>query len=171
MEVIMFLKKSLSAALVAMFLLSGVAFADQPSRQGTDWGAVQSVAPGQKIVVETRDGKKSEGRLRAVSDTSVTIDRSNRAVEFDRANISKVHRKVSKSVGKSTTKAALVGAGIGFGAGAGVALAAGQYEDLETGALIGILGGICAAIGAGVGAAFGAAFGSGSRKELIYQSK
>jgi hypothetical protein len=121
--------------------------------------------------VKLKDGKKIEGRLRAASDTTLTLDRGNRTSDLDRNTIARVHRYVPNSVGKSIGKSTAIGAGVGFGAGAGVGLAAGQYEDIEAATLVGILGAIGAGVGAAVGALVGVASATGRKKLLIYEVK
>jgi hypothetical protein len=121
--------------------------------------------------VKLKDGKKVEGRLRSVSDTTLTLDRGNRTSDFDRNSIARVQRYVSNSVGKSIGKSTAIGAGVGFGAGAGLGLAAGQYEDIETASLVGIFGAIGAGLGAAIGAIAGAASATGRKKVTIYEVK
>jgi len=160
-----------SHALIMLLALPTLALAQKSSGSVSDWLAVRSISSGEKLSVKLKDGKKMEGRLVSISDATLTIDRGNRSTDIDRQSVEKVYRLVPKSVGKSIGKSALIGAGIGFGAGTGVSLAAGSYEDLETGELIGILGGLGAAIGAGIGALVGAVSGSGNKKVLIYDTK
>ena len=165
------MKKLISFALVLCLALPMIAVAGQSGTVSNDWAAVQSVPLGDKLSVKLKDGKKMEGRLLAVSDTSIKIDRGSKTSDLDRNSIAKVQRYVTNSVGKSIGKSTAIGAGIGFGAGAGVALAADQYEDIETAGLVGILGGIGAGIGAAVGALVGAASATGRKKLTIYESK
>ena len=165
------MKKLISFALILCLALPMVAVAGQSSAVSNDWAAVRSVPLGDRLSVKLKDGKKMEGKLVAVSDTSITIDRGKRTSDLDRNSIAKVQRYVSNSVGKSIGKSTAIGAGIGFGAGAGVAFAADQYEDIETAGLVGILGAIGAGIGAAVGALVGAASATGRKKLTIYESK
>ncbi len=161
--------KSIALILVALTLLSNSTIVNAGQGNSSEWAAVQAISSGEKLRVELKDGKKVEGRLINVSNTSLTIERKNAPTDFNRDSIAKVYRFVQKSAGKSVAKSAAIGAGIGFGAGAGVGIAAGNYEDLGTAELVGVLGGIGAAIGAGIGALIGS-FGSHKRRELVYQS-
>lgn len=165
------MKKLISFALILCLSLPVVAAAGQSNSPSTDWSAVQSVPLGDKLNVKLKDGKKVEGRLRSVSDTTLTLDRGNRTSDFDRNSIARVQRYVSNSVGKSIGKSTAIGAGVGFGAGAGLGLAAGQYEDIETASLVGIFGAIGAGLGAAIGAIAGAASATGRKKVLVYQIK
>src|SRR5262245_32719331 len=99
--------------------------------QSDDWAAVRALASGEKVRVQLKDGKKTEGRLSSVTDTTITVDRNNTTTDHTRDSVAKVHRIVPGSRGKSVAKGAAIGAGAGFGTGMGVALAAGSYEDLE----------------------------------------
>ncbi len=161
--------KSIALITVVVALLLNSIPASAGQNASAEWAAVQSLASGEKVKVELKDGKKVEGRLLNVSNTSLTLERKNKPTDFGRDSIAKVYRFVKKSAGRSIAKSTAIGAGVGFGAGLGVSLAAGQYEDLDTGELVGILGGIGAAIGAGIGALVGS-FGSHERRELVYQS-
>jgi small nuclear ribonucleoprotein (snRNP)-like protein len=161
--------KSIALITLVLALLLNSIPASAAQNNSSEWGAVQALASGEKVKVELKDGKKVEGRLLQVSNTSLTIDRKNKPTDFSRDSIAKVYRLVQKLAGKSIAKSAAIGAGIGFGGGLGVSLAAGNYEDLGTAELIGVLGGIGAAIGAGIGALAGS-FGKHQRRELIYQS-
>jgi len=165
------MKKLISFALILCLALPLAAAAGQSNSSASDWSAVQSVPLGDKLSVKLKDGKKVEGRLRAATDTTLTLDRGNKSSVFDRNSIAKVHRYVSNSVGKSIGKSTAIGAGVGFGAGAGLGLAAGQYEDIETASLVGIFGAIGAGVGAAIGALVGAASATGRKKLLIYEVK
>lgn len=161
--------KSVALIMIVLTLLLNSTLVNAGQNDSTAWAAVQALSSGEKLKVELKDGKKMEGRLLNVSNSSVTIDRKNKPTDLSRDSIAKVYRYVQKSAGKSIAKSAAIGAGIGFGAGAGVGIAAGNYEDLGTAELIGFLGGIGAAIGAGIGALVGS-FGRHERRELVYQS-
>lgn len=165
------MKKLISFALILCLALPLVAVAGQSNTPPSDWSVVQSVPVGDKLSVKLKDGKKVEGRLRAVSDATLTLDRGNKSSDFDRNSIARVQRYVSNSVGKSIGKSTAIGAGVGFGAGAGLGLAAGQYEDIETASLVGIFGAIGAGLGAAIGAIAGAASATGRKKVLIYEVK
>lgn len=168
------MKRLISFALIICLALPIVAAAGQSKQSNTssgDWSVVQSVPLGDKLSVKLKDGKKVEGRLRAASDTTLTLDRGNKTSDLDRNSIARIHRYVSSSVGKSIGKSTAIGAGVGFGAGAGLGIAAGQYEDIETAALVGIFGAIGAGIGAAVGVIVGAASATGRKKMLVYEVK
>lgn len=139
-----------------------------PSR---DWGVVKSLAFGNKLIIKTKDGKKFDGLLKAVSDTNITLEKKSKTTELDAARVAKVYVVLSKSVGKSAGRSALIGAGTGFGIGAVWGVVIGGYEDVNTAEAIGILGGIGAAIGAGAGAISGLLSGAWKDKTLVYDVK
>jgi hypothetical protein len=130
-----------------------------------DWGAVSSVPSGAKIVVETKNGERTEGRLNSTSDTTTTLIRNNQTVVLSRDQVQRIYRLE----GGSRVKSTFIGTGVGAGAGAGTAaavLGATGGSD-ETSAFVAIL----TAVGAGVGAAIGAAAGKGRRRTLIFESR
>lgn len=161
--------RTLSFLLIVSTLIMSVtpAWAQQAGVSG-DWSTVQAIAPGEKVSIETRDGKKMKGRLRSVSDTMVTLDRDSKTSDLSRDSISKVYRLVG-SAGKSVGKAAAIGAAIGGGIGVGLGVASGGYEDLSRGEIAAIAGAVLGVIGAGIGAVVGG-LGSKEKKVLIYQS-
>lgn len=158
------------ALLMVMFisLMSVTPTFAQQSGVSTDWSTVMAISAGEKVSIETKDGKKMKGRIRSVSDTMVTLDRGSKTSDLTRDSISKVYR-MEGSTGKSVGKAALIGAAIGGGAGIGLGVASGGYEDISRGEIAGILGAVGAAIGAGIGAIVGG-LGSKEKRVLVYQS-
>jgi len=93
--------------LVLSFLFSPVTLVAQTGTN--DWSRLSSVATGTKLSVKTKDGKKVEGTLTAVSDTSLTLTVKNAAKEIRRDDVQSVHEVSKKGAGKAT----LIGAGIG----------------------------------------------------------
>jgi len=165
------MKPRMVITMLTLLALSGnsfSAFAKNNPQTSRDWSVVRALASGETLSVRTKDGKKVDGRLRGVTDTTITIDRDGGSTDVNRDSVEKVYQVVSGSRGKSVAKGAAIGAAIGFGAGAGVGIAAGSYEDLDRGELVAILGGIGAAIGAGIGA-LAASFGRKEKKVLIYE--
>jgi hypothetical protein len=134
------------------------------ARQATNaWSAVQSLAPGTKIVVRTKDGDKLSGRFESADDQGINFARDGKRVTLTRESI----RRVQVNRGKDRLKGALFGAGIGGGIGLGGGVA---VIGLDPNRTLGnpIPAGI--AVGAGAGAALGAAFGLGSKNETIYEA-
>ncbi|HVF51029.1 MAG TPA: hypothetical protein VNA19_13125 [Pyrinomonadaceae bacterium] len=163
--------KTLTAGLllIALFFNSTPVLARQTSGAAGDWAAVKSLDVGEKLRVQLRDGKKFEGRLSGVSDTTLTLERNNKPTELSRDSISRVDRLVGRA-GKSIGKAAAIGAAVGGGVGAVAGLASGGYEDLGPGDIGLILGAVGAGIGAGVGALVGS-LGSKQKRVLVYESR
>lgn|GEM_PF-2859979 len=131
-----------------------------------DWEAVKRVPVGDEIIVETRDGKKTKGRLASITDTTMTISGQPQPLSFDQPSIKKVFRKV---IGGSRGKNTLIGTAIGTGVGGGIAaiLLASTGGSDATGEILGI--GML--IGAGIGSGLGALTGKGEKKVLIYEAK
>lgn len=162
--------KTLALLLVVFTLLMNLTPA--MAQQGTtssDWSAVTAIAPGEKLSIELKDGKKLKGKLRAVTDSLITLERDGKTKDVTRDSIARVYR-MAGSAGKSVGKAAAIGAGIGGGVGVGIGIASGGYEDLSGGEIAAIAGGVLAVVGAGIGAIVGG-LGSKEKKVLVYQSK
>jgi hypothetical protein len=128
-----------------------------------NWEALKSIPVGDEITVETRDGKRTNGRMSSITATTLTISRKNQALNFDQPEIKKIFRQVS---GGSRGKNSLLGTAIGAAIGAGIAgffMAALGDADVR---FLAFTMGFGASIGAGVGALF-----KGSKKILIYEVK
>lgn len=155
-------------ALLFSFLLSPATSLAQTGM--SDWSSLNSVGNGTKVSVKLKDGKKMEGTLDAVSDTSLSLTVKNARKDVKREDVASVHDLSQK---KSVGKATLIGLGVGAGAGAVIGLAgdasndAGGFETIDNAAA-----GAVTVIGAGVGALVGFLFGkSGNKRVLLYESK
>ena len=149
-------------ALALLLTLSGSAPASAATpKPALDWSTVQTLSPGEKVRVSTRDGDRLKGRFESATDTDINFTEDGRRVTLRRDQIKRVE------IGhKNRWKGALLGAGVAGGAGAG----AGAYLLSRTDHLTmtAIPAGL--AIGAAAGAAFGAAVGLGTDYETVYEA-
>lgn len=150
---------ALALALLFTYTLSAPASAATP--KAADWSAVQTLSPGDKVRVSTRDGDRLKGRFESATDTDINFTEDGRRVTLRRDQIKRIELGH-----KNRWKGALLGAAVGGGSGAG----AGTYLLSRTDHLTmtAIPAGL--AIGAGAGAAFGAAVGLGTDYETVYES-
>ena len=149
-------------ALALLFTLAPAAHVSAATPEpAADWSAVQTLSPGEKVRVSTRDGDRLKGRFESATDTDINFTEDGRRVTLRRDTIKRV--EIGR---KNRWKGALLGAGVGGGAGAG----AGTYLLSRTDHLTmnAIPAGL--AIGAGAGAAVGAAMGLGTDYETVYES-
>ena len=150
--------------LLLSFLLSPVTLVAQTGTN--DWSRLSSIATGTRLSIKTKSGKKVEGTLTAVSDTSLTLTVKSAAKEVRRDEVASVHEVSKKSAGKAT----LIGAGIGAGLGAGLAIA-GETNDDNLEVKDGVSAGIVV-LAAGLGALTGFLIGkTGKKRVLLYESK
>ena len=158
--------KLFSLTFTILLLLSQPSFLlGQAVNQQQDWGAIQALSSGVKLLIETKDGKRFKGTLNNASAATLALSRNNRTENLNKDDIQKIYRLDSGSRAKSTLIGTAVGAGVGAG-GAAILLAATGGSDDTTGILgNGIL------IGAGIGAIIGLVAGKGNRRVLIYESK
>ena len=126
-----------------------------------DWSAVQSLSPGRKVRVSTKDGDRLKGRFESATDTDINFTEDGRRVTLRRDSI----KRVETGRG-SRLWGAIAGAAIGGGAGAGTATVLLSRTDHLT--MNAIPAGLF--IGAGAGAAFGAATGLGTDYETVYEA-
>ncbi len=156
--------KLLAFTLSASFLLMQPGFALAGQQGGSQgWSVVQSVPTGTELRVETKDGKKINGRLASVSDSGLTITRKGKDHDLDRDSIKRIHRVMGRSRSKSAAIGAVTGGAIGIGTGLAIYLPA---KDDIVGAVVPVFG----LIGGGAGALIGTAFGRGKKRILIYEA-
>lgn len=139
--------------------------------QGTNtppqtWDAVQQTPAGEKLSVQTRDGKKVLGDMVSASDTTLWLEERQQPRALQRADIQKVWRVAPPSRSKQKFYS---GIGTGVGLFAGLALAISQTE-VQCGDCTGTKVGIVAAIiGFPVGGAIiGRALARGKRILIYY---
>jgi hypothetical protein len=149
-------------ALALLFTLAPAATASAKTTPApADWSAIQTLSPGEKVRVSTKDGDRLKGRFESATETDINFTEDGRTVTLRRDRIKRVE------VGhKNRLNGALLGAGVAGGAGAG----AGAYLLSRTDHLTmtAIPAGLV--IGAAAGAAFGAAFGLGTDYETVYEA-
>lgn len=149
-------------ALALLFTLAPVAnvSAKTPAAPA-DWSAIQTLSPGEKVRVSTRDGDRLKGSFDSATDSNITFTHDGRKVSLTRDSIKRVE------IGHSDRlKGALVGAAVGGGAGAGTGTFLLSRTDHLT--MTAIPAGL--AIGAGAGAAVGAALGLGTNYDTVYEA-
>jgi len=153
-------------ALLLSFLLSPAALLAQSGIN--DWSRLNSIANGTKLSVKLKDGKKVEGTMDAVSDTSLSLTVKNARKEVRREEVASVHQVSGKSAAKST----LIGLGVGAGAGAAIGLAGDAANDDGFETIDNAVAGAFAVVGAGAGALAGFLIGkTGKKRVLLYESK
>lgn len=150
-------------ALALLFTLAPVAHVSAKTHApAADWSAVQSVSPGDKVRVSTKDGDRLKGRFESATDTDINFTEDGRRVTLKRDSIKRIE------IGyKDRLLGALVGAAVGGGAGAGSATFLLSRTDHLT--MNAIPAGLF--IGAGAGAAFGAATGLGTSYHTVYEAQ
>jgi hypothetical protein len=149
---------ALALALLFTLSVSAPASAATPA---ADWSTVQTLSPGEKVRVSTRDGDRLKGRFESATETDINFTEDGRKVTLRRDSIKRVE------IGRrNRLNGALLGAGVGGGAGLGIGfglVGASDHFDMTT-----IPTG--AFVGAGIGAAIGAAAGLGTQFDTVYES-
>jgi hypothetical protein len=138
-------------------------FAKPAAAAPADWSAVQSLSPGTKIVVRTKEGDRLTGRFDSATDLVINFTDGRRKVSLTRESIKLVQRDHGNSRGRGTLVGALIGAAGGFAVGAIIYL---PYKDDISSATVPAFAGI----GAGIGAAVGVSTGKGSKNETVYEA-
>lgn len=151
-------------ALILLFALAQPVAAQGSPKALGDWSAVESLSPGQKIVVRLKEGDRLTGRFDSASDDSINFKDGGRPVSLTRESIRRVQIDRGNSRWKGALFGAAIGAGVGFTAGGIVYFP--YRDDITSTTVPG-----ATALGAGIGAAIGAAFGKGNKNETIYEAR
>lgn len=158
------LKQIFAFSLLAIVLCSQPLVLSAQTADRSDWASVKRRPLGEKMAVETKDGRSFTGELDAVSDSDLQLSRKGKIDTVQRADIKKVYRTGGGSRAKSAAIYGAIGAGVGLGAAFGLLGATGGSDGTNQILATGI------AVGAGIGSALGAAIG-GRKRTLIYEVK
>ena len=154
---------ALGLALAFALAQGGPASAQTRARTLDDWSAVQTLSPGQKIVVRTKDGDRLSGRFDSANDLLINFTDGKRKVSLTRESVKLVQLDRGNSRGKGALFGALVGAGAGFAFGSALYF---PFRDDMVGASVPV----AAAMGAAIGAGIGTATGKGNKNETVYEA-
>src|SRR5262245_33000113 len=90
-------------ALMAMLANQQIAFAQvTPNPIRGSWEGIKAVPPGDEVAVRLRNGQTLKGKLISVSDTALTIEQGQNAMDVSRGDALKIHRMVTKSSKRAT---------------------------------------------------------------------
>jgi len=152
---------------VAALLFSTLTVTAQ--QQMNNWSRVTALASGARLSVKLKTGKTLKGTLNSASDTGLSLQVKNSAVDVKREDVATVHEVVKKS---SAMKATLIGTGVGAGVGAAAGGIADANDDSGFEKIDHVATAALAIAGAGAGALVGYLLGrGGSKRELVYESK
>ena len=152
---------SLAAALVFALAAAPNASAQRRAASPGDWSAVQSLSPGQKVIVRTKDGDRLTGTFDSASDSRIDFTDDGKRVSLTRESV----KLVQINRGKSRLNGALIGAAIGGAGGFGFGAWVHSYGDFNSSVIYGP-----GLLGAGIGAGIGAALGKGNKNETVYEA-
>jgi hypothetical protein len=156
----------IAPALALVFALApalSVAARQRAPQRQSDWSAVEALAPGEKVVVRTKDDDRITGRFVSASDILLVIkhDETEMSLARDRVRLVQLNR------GKSRLRGALLGAAIGAGAGFA---ASGMLYFPHRDDIVGVIVPGATALGAGIGSGIGAALAKGNKNVTIYEA-
>jgi hypothetical protein len=110
------LRLTAHCCLVLLLFSAPHTFAQTSQNSDQDWAALRQLAAGEKLRVETKDGRKLEGRLSSISDTELVLERKGKITSFRRDELQKIWQVFPPSRTKQSILTA-VGAGAGLIAG------------------------------------------------------
>ena len=156
--------------LAAPTLTPAAALASGAAARGDDWASVTALSPGEKLVVDLKDGRTVKGKLSRVSDEGLSLDGKGGAADVRRESVLRVYLVT----GGTRRKSALIGAAVGAGAGAawGARYATESLDSFSRNRGRAVAGTslLAAGVFGGVGALIGRALGRGESRELIYRA-
>jgi hypothetical protein len=154
---------ALALALACALALGAPAAAQTRARSLDDWSAVQALAPGQKIVVRTKDGDRLTGRFDSANDLLINFTDGRKKISLTRESIRLVQLDRGNSRGKGALFGALIGGAAGFAVGSALYF---PFKDDMVDTTVPA----SAALGLAIGAGIGAATGKGNKNETVYEA-
>jgi hypothetical protein len=155
--------KAIAALTIVSLFLASVASAQDGGSNAPGWSVRSSLHIGQKLQVNTKDGKSKRGTLDSLTDTDLTLIEKGKSFNFQSGDIDKIYVLRGRSVAKKM----LIGAGVGGGGGAVIGAIAGRNDDWFG------PGGMAAILGLGgliIGSLVGFAMGVSQKKDLVYEA-
>ena len=130
-----------------LFVAMMVSLGTSSLAQTSDWAIVRQLAAGQKVEVETADGKSHVGQVQSITEDELRIGKDQ---SFRKEEVRRVRLWSSGHHGRN----ALVGLGVGAGTGVvfGVAACGGKDAFLSKGQCTAVAAPLFGGIGAGIGA-------------------
>ncbi len=113
--------------------------------QTSDWAILRQLLPGQKVKVQSSDGKSHVGVVRSVTDDSISIGKTD---IIQRPDVQQVDLWSPGHHGRN----ALIGLAVGAGVGVGLGASCGHDSIVSTGQCMAVGAPLFGGIGAGVGA-------------------
>jgi hypothetical protein len=158
-------RRLLALGLLLAFALAPArpAAAQTPARSLDGWSAVQTLSPGQKIVVRTKDGDRLTGRFDSANDLLINFTDGKRKISLTRESIKRVQLDRGNSRAKGALFGALIGGAAGFAVGSILYF---PFKDDMVDTTVPA----SAALGATIGAGIGTATGKGNKNETVYEA-
>jgi hypothetical protein len=156
-------QRLLALGLALAFALAQGSPASAQARVHDDWSAVQTLSPGQKIVVRTKDGDRLSGRFDSANDLLINFADGKRKVSLTRESVRLVQLDRGNSRGKGALFGVLVGGAAGFAVGSILYF---PFKDDMVDTTVPA----SAALGAAIGAGIGTATGKGNKNETVYEA-
>jgi hypothetical protein len=156
-------QRLLKLGLALAFALAQAPSASAQGRAVDDWAAVQTLSPGQKIVVRTKDGDRLTGRFDSANDLLINFTDGKRKVSLTRESVKLVQLDRGNARGKGALFGALIGGAAGFAVGSILYF---PFRDDMVGSTVPA----SAAMGMAIGTGIGLATGKGNKNETVYEA-
>ena len=154
---------ALGLALAFALAQGSPASAQTRARTLDDWSAVQTLSPGQKIVVRTKDGDRLTGRFDSANDLLINFTDGRKKISLTRESVKLVQLDRGNSRGKGAIFGALIGGAAGFAVGSIFYF---PFRDDMVDTTVPA----SAAMGMAIGTGVGLATGKGNKNETVYEA-
>ena len=155
--------KTIAAITIFSLFLASVGMAQDGGSSAPSWSVRSSLHIGQKLQVNTKDGKSKKGTLDKITDSGLTLIAKEKSFSFQSSEIGKIYILRGRSIGKRT----LIGGGIGAGGAAAIGGIAGRNDTWFGPA------GVAAFFAVGgliIGSLVGFTMGVSQKKDLVYEA-
>ena len=155
--------KTIAAITIFSLFLASVGMAQDGVSSTPSWSVRSSLHIGQKLQVNTKDGKSKKGTLDKITDMGLTLIAKDKSFNFQSNEIDKIYILRGRPIARRT----LLGAGIGAGGAAAIGAIAGRHDTWfgpAGAAAIFAVGGLI------IGSLVGFSMGVSQKRDLVYEA-
>jgi hypothetical protein len=156
--------KPVATLVILSLIFASAGFAQDRSLNAPTWSVLNSIAVGQSLQVDMKEGKSIKGRLDKISNAALELTVDGKAFSCQSDHIKRIYVLRERSIGRKT----IIGAAVGAGGGAAFGAIVGRGDSWMF--PHGYWTAVSAAVGLMIGAITGLALGSRQKKDLVYEA-
>jgi hypothetical protein len=155
--------KTIAVITIFSLFLASAGMAQDGVSSAPNWSVRSSLHIGQKLQVNTKDGKSKKGTLDKITDAGLTLIAKEKTFSFQSGDIDKIYVFRGRPIASRTA----IGAVVGGGSGALFGAIAGRNDDWFGPAAWAL---VCGGAGLIIGSIVGFATGVSRKKDLVYEA-